>query len=271
MKEYMKKNKTLWDELTSIHAGAEFYRLEEFKNGENRLKSIELEEVGDVTGKTLLHLQCHFGLDTLSWARLGAKVTGVDISDESIALARSLSAELDIDAEFILGNVYDLPEILDKNYDIVFMSYGVLCWLPDLKKLAEIIAGYLNTGGFFYIVESHPVLNMFEDSPDSTELKVVRSYFHQSEPVKWEPEGDYADPEAKVSHPSYEWTHSVSDIINALINAGLSIDFLHEFPKICWAQFPFAENDAAGWFRIKGDNVPLLFSIKATKIGKHFT
>ena len=204
-------------------------------------------------------------MDTLSWARLGAKVTGVDYSNHALSLARSLSEELGIEADFILSNVYDLPEILDKKYDIVFMSYGVLCWLPDMKRLAEIIAGYLKTGGFFYIVEGHPILNIFDDSKDAAEFKVVRSYFHETEPAKWDSEGDYADPEAIVENPSYEWTHSMSDIINALIDAGLRIDFLHEFPKISWAQYAFTERDEEGWFRIKGDNVPLLFSLKATK------
>jgi SAM-dependent methyltransferase len=265
MKEYIEKNRMLWNELTPIHASADFYKLKEFKAGENKLRSIEREEVGDVTGKSLLHLQCNFGMDTLSWARLGAQVTGVDISDKAISLARSLSSELDIEAEFILSNVYDLPEVLNRKFDIVFMSYGVLCWLPDLKKLAKIIAHYLKPGGFFYIVEGHPVMNIFDDTRDATELKVVRSYFHEPEPERWEPEVDYADPEAIVEHPSYEWTHSMGDIINAIIYAGLELEFLHEFPKICWSQYPFVKQDEDGWFRIKGDNIPLLFSLKATK------
>lgn len=264
----MERNKGLWNELTPIHASSKFYRLKEFKAGENKLRSIEREEVGNVTGKTLLHLQCHFGMDTLSWARLGARVTGVDYSDEAIKLARSLSEELAIEAEFICSNIYEVRKVLDQKFDIVFMSYGVLCWLPDLKKLAEIIDSYLNPGGFFYIVEGHPFLNVFDDSQDMTELKAVRSYFHNPEPTKWEPEGDYAEPNAVVeNNPSYEWTHSMGDIINAVISTGLRIEFLHEFPKICWAPYPFTEQDKDGWFRIKGDNIPLLFSLKATKDG----
>jgi len=266
MKEYTQRNKELWNELTPIHANADFYRLNEFKAGENKLRSIEREEVGDVTGKTLLHLQCHFGMDTLSWARLGAKVTGVDISDKAIMLARSLSDELKIEADFILSDIYELPDVLEGEFDIVFISYGVLCWLPDLNRLAEIIDRYLKPGGFFYIVEGHPILSIFDDSRDVTELKVVRSYFHELEPTRWEPEPDYADPDAvREDNPSYEWTHSMGDIINALIGAGLRIEFLHEFPKICWAPYPFTEQDEDGWFRIKGDNIPLLFSLKATK------
>ena len=265
MDEYTEKNRELWNELTPIHARSDFYDVEAFKAGGINLKSIELEEVGDVSGKSLLHLQCHFGMDTLSWARLGAKVTGIDNSDKSIETARSLSEELGIEAKFILTNVYDLPDVLDGEFDIVFTSYGVLCWLPDLRRWAEIIAHYLKPGGFFYIVEWHSILNIFDDSQDATELRVALSYFHTPEPVRWEPERDYADKDAIRTHPSYEWTHSMGDILNALIDAGLRIEFLHEFPMLAWRQYPFMEQDKEGWFRIKGDKVPLLFSMKAVK------
>jgi SAM-dependent methyltransferase len=267
MKEYINRNKELWNELTPIHANSEFYRLNEFKAGENKLRSIEREEVGNVNGKSLLHLQCHFGMDTLSWSRLGAKVTGVDISDEAIELARSLSKELNIDADFILSDIYDLPDVLKGEFDIVFMSYGVLSWLPDFSRVAKIAVHYLKKGGFFYMVEGHPFLNVFDDSRDATELKVVRSYFHSPEPTRWEPEGDYAQPDMVVEHESYEWTHSLSDIVNALIGAGLRIDFLHEFPTCAWSPYPFTKQDGIDTFRLEGDIIPLTFSIKATKEG----
>ncbi len=143
MDEYLKKNKELWNELTAIHAGSEFYDVDGFKRGKCSLSSIELEELGDVSGKSLLHLQCHFGLDTLSWARLGARVTGVDFSDKAIDLARSLSRDLKIEADFVQSDIYDLPDNLDGEFDIVFTSGGVLPWLPDLKRWAEIITHFL--------------------------------------------------------------------------------------------------------------------------------
>ena len=139
MEEYLKKNLDMWNDWAPLHAESEFYDVEGFKNGRNSLDSIELEEVGDVTGKSLLHLQCHFGMDTLSWARLGARVTGVDFSDKAIDIARSLSTELGIEADFICSSVYDLRKNLDGKFDIVYTSAGVLCWLPDLKQWAEII------------------------------------------------------------------------------------------------------------------------------------
>ena len=266
MDEHIKGNRDLWNEITPIHAASDFYDLEGFKNGKSSmLYPIELEEMGDVSGKSLLHLQCHFGMDTLSWARLGAKVTGVDFSDKSIELARSLSEELGIEADFICSNIYDLPKNLKGTFDIVYTSAGVLCWLPDLKRWAEIISYFLKPGGFFYILEGHPFSCVFDDSLDATELKVKYSYFHTPEPSKWEPEGDYADPDAVVTHGSYEWTHSLGDIINALISSGLKIEFLHEFPVIFFKSLSFMEQDDDRRWRIKGDKIPLIFSLKATK------
>jgi len=266
MDKYTKGNLELWNELTPIHARSEFYDVEGFKEGRNTLKSIELEEVGYVSGKSLLHLQCHFGMDTMSWARLGAKVTGIDFSDKAITLARSLSKETGIKADFICSDIYKLPNVLHKTFDIVFTSYGVLTWLPDMMKWAEIISHFLKRGGTFYIVECHPVTSIFDNSNSATELKVTQSYFHSAEPIRWEPERDYADASAVVRSPSYEWTHNLSDIINALLSAGLRIEFLHEFPVSCYQWIPFATKQANDrYWHIEGDRLPLTFSLKATK------
>jgi len=266
MDEYKIANRALWNELTPIHARSEFYDVDGFKNGRCTLSSIELEEVGDVSGKSLLHLQCHFGMDTLSWARLGAKVTGVDFSDEAINLARSLAEETGIKGNFVCSDIYELPEVLDEKFDIVFTSAGVLCWLGDLPKWAEIINHFLKPGGFFYICEGHPFSCIFDNSAGMTELKITQSYFSRPEPNHWEPEGDYAGPDAEITRGSYEWTHSLGSIINALIGAGLKIEFLHEFPVIGFKAYPFMEQGEDGWWRLIDNNVPLTFSIKATKV-----
>lgn len=266
MKDYQKANRALWNERALIHAKAEFYDVEGFKTGKSTLRPIELEELGDVSGKSLLHLQCHFGLDTLSWARRGAKVTGVDFSDQAIALARSLSKELGIEANFICSDVYDLPKVLTSEFDIVFTSYGVLCWLSDLKEWAQVIAHFLKRDGIFYMVEEHPVGNVFDY--EARELRVAYSYFHSPEPLECKVEGSYADPNAKVSQKvSYEWQHSLSDVLNALISAGLRIEFLHEFPFCMFQKFSFLEQGEDGWWRMKdrNDKIPLMFSLKATK------
>ncbi len=265
MESFFERNKDLWNESTPIHVRSAFYDVAGFRAGKTMLSPIELGEMGKVKGKSLLHLQCHFGMDTLSWARLGARVTGVDFSDAAIAQAKALSAELGIPADFICGNIYDLPGLLKGRFDIVFTSYGVLPWLPDLTTWAGVVAHFLKTGGYFYIVEGHPLTSVFDNSRGATELRVTQSYFHKAEPTRWEPEGDYAEPDAVVTHPSYEWTHSLADIVNALIGAGLRIDFLHEFPVSRYMWAPFAKPDGHGWWRIEGDRIPLLFSLKASK------
>jgi len=135
MDDFLKANKAWWNKATAVHSNSKLYGVEEFKKGKSNLNTIELEELGDVKGKTLLHLQCHFGMGTISWAREGAVVTGVDLSDESIKLAKKLSDEVGVPADFICSDVYNLPEVLDKKFDIVFTSYGVLAWLPDIKKM----------------------------------------------------------------------------------------------------------------------------------------
>lgn len=171
MDERLKANKKVWDALTGPHLLSEFYDVEGFKAGNDWLRPLEIEEMGDVHGKTLLHLQCHFGQDTLSWGRRGAIVTGVDFSDEAIDYARKLSKETGIKADFICSDIYALPEILDQQFDIVFTSYGVLTWLPDLKRWAEVVAHFLKPGGFFYIVEIHPILYIIGYEPNP-ELRV---------------------------------------------------------------------------------------------------
>src|SRR3990170_1314031 len=153
MDAYFRTNREMWDELVHVHVrsrGPLGYNVEDFKRGGTTLHAVERAEVGDVAGKDLLHLQCHFGLDTLSWARLGARVTGVDFSERGIAQATALASELRIEARFIHSNVYDLPKVLDDTFDVVFSSYGALNWLPGLPPLARLIARFHRPAGFFY-------------------------------------------------------------------------------------------------------------------------
>src|ERR1700689_736931 len=163
MDERLKANLDAWNQMARIHAASRGYRLGEVKAGGNVVKPIELREGGDGRGKSLLHMQCHFGLDTMSWARLGAKVTGVDFSDDAIALARSISDELKIPARFIQSNIYDAPAVLDEQFDIVFTSYGALCWLPDITRWAQVAASFVKPGGFFFIGGFHPLAMMHDN------------------------------------------------------------------------------------------------------------
>jgi SAM-dependent methyltransferase len=267
MKKYLKNNLAHWNELAPINVKSDSYNLSGFKKGKSSLKPIEIEEVGNVSGKKLLHLQCHFGMDSMSWARQGAKVVGVDFSPKAIELAKAISKELKIDCRFICCNIYDLPNFLKEKFDIVFTSYGVLCWLPDLKKWGKLISHFLKPGGSFHLLETHPFNYVFDNERETKKLIVKFSYFHSPQPMKWENETAYADPKVKVKKPSYEWTHSLGDIINALIQAGLKIEYLHEFPFCFHDHYSFMHKGKDGYWRLKGkkETIPLMFSLKATK------
>jgi SAM-dependent methyltransferase len=268
LREHFDANKRHWDELVPIHMRSEYYDVAGFRDGKTHLNRLELEELGDVRGKSLLHLQCHFGLDTLSWAHEGAVVTGVDFSEPAIQQARALAADTGIEARFIASNIYDLPHALDERFDIVFTSYGVLSWLPDVNRWAEIVAHFLKPGGTFYMVEFHPVSGIFDSSAE-VDLQVIGPYFTPAEPLVFEDDGSYADRDAKLlNRRTNSWPHPISDVVTSLIEAGLRIEFLHEFPFTIEQWFPFMEAAAEGHWRLtKNDGcVPLLYSIKATKV-----
>jgi SAM-dependent methyltransferase len=266
MDEYLRANQKLWNEWTEEHEKSSFYDLEGFKAGQERLKSIELEEVGNVRGKRLLHLQCHFGLDTLAWARHGALVTGADLSDESIALAQSLSRELNLPAKFVCSDILTLPDVLDDQFDIVFTSYGVLHWLRDLGRWAQVIAHFLTPGGFFYIVEDHPFMRVFSSDPEQG-IKVDNPYFFSEEPYQAETQGSYATNFQGEKRAYYMWDHSLGEVIDSLIEAGLRIEYLHEFPFALRAKFPTMVKGEDGYWRFTREHnmIPLLFSLKASK------
>ena len=264
MDKRLQANRKNWNERTALHAATDFYDVEGFKAGRIMLKDLERREVGEVSGKTLLHLQCHFGLDTMSWARLGAKPTGVDFSDEAIDLARSLNDELGLGTRFIRSNVYDLPEVLDEQFDIVFTSYGVLCWLPDLDKWARVVSNHLKLGGVFYIAEIHPLMETYEQS-ESGEIRPTWSYFKNE--FYFEGSRNSYTGTGQIESPNYEWGHSLGEIVSALTGAGLRIEFLHEFPLTCYRAFPVMEKGDDGWWRFPehNDSFPQTFSIRATK------
>lgn len=262
MKDYSSINKKWWNKVTPVHAKSKLYNLQNFKKGKTSLQSIEIEELGDISNKKLLHLLCHFGMDTLSFARMGAKVTGVDLSDSAIKLAKKLSREIKVPARFICSNVYDLPNILNEKFDIVFASYGVLCWLKSINKWAKVINNFLNDGGTFYIVELHPFTNIL-----SYDFKLYYKYFEKG-PYIDDSSGTYTDWNENVSGVTYEWSYTISDVINALISEGLKIQYVHEFPHTMYDQFPgFMQQNDKGQYILKNKKIqiPLLFSIKATK------
>ncbi len=268
MNEYTESNKLLWNEYVRIHTKSAFYDLPGFKAGRSSLDEIEREGLPDVSGKSLLHLQCHFGMDTLSWARLGAQATGADFSEEAITFARSLSAELDIPAEFVCSDLYELPEKLDKQFDIVFTSYGALTWLPDVKRWGEVVGHFLKPGGVFYIVEFHPFAMVFDDRDSATDLRVHYPYFEEKA-MRFDDACSYADGSVKVqNNVSYEWMYRIGDVVSALAAAGLRIEYLKEYPHTCEQSLPFLVKSEDGWWRLPGeaeDAIPLIFALRAVK------
>jgi 2-polyprenyl-3-methyl-5-hydroxy-6-metoxy-1,4-benzoquinol methylase len=262
LKQIFEENKEAWNKRTVVHKDSAFYDVASFKAGKSTLNKIDLEEVGDVRGKSLLHLQCHFGMDTLSWAREGAVVTGIDLSDEAIKYAQQLSTELNIPAEFICCNVYDLKGHLDRKFDIVFTSYGVVGWLPDLEKWASIISHFLKPGGSFHLIEFHPVVWMFDD-----EFKEIKYPYHNAAIITEQSSGTYTDRNAAIQYAEHSWNHSLSEVINALISHGLQIDHLNEFPYSYYDCFNNVIQGEDGYWRVKGleNKIPIMYSINATK------
>ena len=274
--EYFEANKNLWNQRTAVHRDSAFYDLAGFKAGANVLSPIELNEIGDVKDKSLLHLQCHFGMDTMSFSRMGAKCVGVDLSDEAIKLAREINDELKLDAKFICCNVYDLlSEYRSESkappleglgeagqFDIVFTSYGTVGWLPDLDPWARVIAERLKRGGFFYMAEFHPVVWMFDD--DFTHIKY---HYDNKELIIMEDQPTYTGDKNEITGKEYSWNHSISEVLNALINAGLKIEFFNEHTFSPYSNFKNSVETETGKWHIKGmeGKIPMVYSLRARK------
>jgi SAM-dependent methyltransferase len=259
---HFESNRAAWNLRTELHKGSEFYDVEAWKKGKEVLTPIELREVGDVAGKSLLHLQCHFGQDTLSWARRGAQVTGCDLSDKAVDYARVLAAELELPAHFVSCNVYDLPRHLEGQFDIVFTSYGVVGWLPDLKPWAAVIRHFLKPGGFFYLAEFHPVVWMLDE-----DMSFLKYPYQNADVIVSENIGSYAAKTATQTYTDYSWNHSLSEVINALLKEGLRLEFLNEYPYSPYDCFAKTVRGEDGFYRIQGleNIIPMVYSLKATK------
>src|SRR6187399_3774506 len=244
--QYFEANKYLWNQRTAVHKDSAFYDLEGFKKGANVLTPIELNEIGDVYGRSLLHLQCHFGMDTMSFSRMGAKCTGIDLSDDAIKLAKEINDELKLDAKFVCCNVYDTSEFIKEKFDIVFTSYGTIGWLPDLDPWAKVIAERLKPGGFFYIAEFHPVVWMFDD--DFTHVKY---YYENREMIVTENQPSYTGGSGIIEAKEYSWNHGLSEVINSLIGAGLEISSFNEYMYSPYSNFNNSSETEKGRWQIK--------------------
>jgi SAM-dependent methyltransferase len=262
-------NRAWWDERAPIHSASDFYDLEGFLADPTltHLRAFELDEVGDVAGRTLIHTQCHFGLDALSWARRGARVTGLDFSAPAIATAREAAARMAVEADFVAGDVYDAVDLVGgRTFDVVYTGLGAIVWLPDIRRWAQVMADLTAPGGMFYVAEFHPVTEVFGDG----DLTVEHPYFHDG-PQRWDEAGTYVDFDAPTeANVSYQWIHNLGDVVSAIVAAGLRVELLHELDYTLFQRWPFLVHDpATRSYRMPADrpSLPLMYSIRACKPG----
>lgn len=264
-KNYLEINKALWESRTAAHINSEFYDQVGFKKGRPTINDVELALLGDLNGKTAIHLQCHFGQDTLTMARMGAKATGIDLSEDAIRIAQETNIELGLDANFICSNVYDVTEELLGTADVVFSSFGAIGWLPDMSRWAQVVAQYLKPGGHFVFAEFHPALWMFDDS--FKELKY--SYFNREEIVEME-NGTYTDADADIHMESVTWNHDLGEVLQALLSAGLELRSFQEYDYSPYNCFQNTVECSPGKYQIKGmeGKLPMMYALKMQKASR---
>lgn len=261
-KNYLEINKQTWNNKTDIHIASDFYDIEGFMKGKSTLNDIELALLGNISGKKILHLQCHFGQDTMTFSRMGAQSVGIDLSDKAVERAIELAEKLNLNTQFICCDVYEAPNILEEQFDIVFTSYGTIGWLPDLDKWAKVVSHFLKPNGKFVFAEFHPVVWMY----DNDFKEVFYSYFN-IEPIIEDESGTYADRNSSITTQTVTWNHSISEVINALIKNGLEIDCFNEYDYSPYNCFNETEEFEKGKYRIKHflNKIPMVYSLKAIK------
>jgi len=259
MYQMTQSNKMGWDELAKTHY--QNYDIDRLLSGVPLINQVIREEVGDVQGKSLVHLLCHIGTDTLSWALLGAKVTGIDISPQSLKYARQIAERMGIDAQFIESDILDVIGKVNQKFDIVFSSTGVLCWLPDIQAFAKTVRHLLNEEGFFYIFDGHPFRNVLIDETGSVSSNQIQGDYFRKTVWAYDQMGDYTDPDLLIPVPSYEWDWTLGEFVTAFCDAGMRIVFLHEFPQFFYSGYtPYDVVDN------KVEYYPCTFSLKATVV-----
>ena len=233
------------------------YHIDKLLAGNPLINDLIRAEVGDVRGKSLVHLLCHIGTDTLSWALLGAQVTGIDISSESLKVARQLAQCMGIEAKFIEADILDVMDKVNSKYDIVFSSTGVLCWIPDIRRYAQTVRHLLREGGIFYILDGHPFRRVLLDEAGEYGTNIIQGDYFRKEVWQYDNMGDYTDPDLKIPVPSYEWGWTLGEIVTAFCEAGMRIVFLHEFPQYFYSGYAaYGENENVELY-------PCTFSLKA--------
>lgn len=262
-------NQLSWDEKVDSHMTSSFYDVDGFRRGRDSLGPIEIAEIGDVSGQRIAHLQCHFGLDSLSLARRGGRVTGLDFSGAAVAAARRLANETRIDASFVEGNVYDAPDLLERGvWDLVFTSWGTITWLPDIDRWARVVAQLLAPGGRLYFLDAHPVALALHQADPAAPIQPAYDYFHGLEPLEFEDEQGYADGEGRVTQVrTHEWIHPLGAMLTALGEAGLNLTTLREHDSVAWQLYPSAIRGEDGMWRLPREvpRIPLAITVEAEK------
>lgn len=265
MIDYKEINKECWNKRAVVHFDSDFYDNKSFIAGRNALNDIELDLLGDVTGKSVLHLQCHFGQDTISFDRLGAsRAVGIDLSDVSVDKARQLAEATDSKAEFICCDIYDTRKHTQELFDIVFSSYGTIGWHPDMDKWADVVVNSLKPGGTFVFAEFHPVIWMYDEKLE----KISYDYFN-TEVIVEDSTSTYTDNDAILEYQEVNWNHSIGEVLSALINAGLTIEAFAEYDYSPYPCFQNLEEVEKGRWRFNHIDklIPIVYSLRARKQG----
>jgi SAM-dependent methyltransferase len=269
--DFFDANRRNWNDRAVIHLANRtgFYGIESLRAGDNTLHPIEDAELGDVSGRRVCHLQCHFGLDTIRLARRGADIVGLDFSAPAIAGAIRLAAELGVPARFVEGNVYDARTLIDGDFDLVLSTWGTICWLPDMPRWGQVVASLLAPGGAFYIADMHPCFAPFEERDG----KLVVEYGWNTPPeaplVFVDATTYNGDPTPLANPKTFQWIHSLGSITSALIGTGLRLAFLHEHETLPWRGLPLLVEQGRGMYRLPDGHprLPLSFSLRAQKDG----
>jgi SAM-dependent methyltransferase len=249
--DYVAVNKANWDERAPAHAASADYQVKEFLADPKHLSRVvrfDLPLLGGISGLRGVHLQCHIGTDTVSLARLGASMTGVDFSGPALAAARDLASKTGADAVFVESEVYSAPDAIGReSFDFVYTGIGAICWLPSIRQWAEVVAAALKPGGRLFIREGHPMLWTLEDPRDDKLLVVEFPYFERDEPGVWDQGGTYVETDVEFSHNvTHEFSHGLGEIVTALLDAGMTITGLVEHDSVPWDALPGYMTQDAG-------------------------
>lgn len=269
----MEANRRNWNARVPVHTGPDGYDLDFMLDDPEAICEVvafDVERLGDLTGLDVVHLQCHIGPDTISLARLGANVTGLDLAEDAIEAARDLARRCEADVRFVEANVYDAVDALGATYDLVYTGIGALNWLPDMRRWAEVVAALLRPGGRLHLFEGHPVGWCISDDSSADDIRLEYPYFRPDQPLRFEESTSYLGSGTVAEPVSYEWAHPLSEVIQGVLDAGLEVTRFEEHRVVPWRQFPWFEHvpGTYDWSQLpeaQRDIVPLTYTLQARK------